>query len=185
MDGDDNDFDQLLDWLHPDRDQAGRKYEDIRRRLIRIFMHRGCTTAEDLADETIRRVTRKVREIRGDYSPDGDPALYFYGVARYVFLEYLKRRPEPTLPPTDNDGDDDEDTERGLRCLERCLARLTPQNRELILEYYQYSEHAKIERRRELARRLGLALNALRIRAHRIRAELKKCVRQCLEEAAA
>ena len=38
-------FDELLAWLNPDRERAGRKYEDIRQRLIRIFMHRGCLTA--------------------------------------------------------------------------------------------------------------------------------------------
>ena len=85
--------------MHPDRDQAGQKYEDIRRRLIRIFIHRGCITAEDLADETINRVARKVREVRDNYNPGDDPALYFYGVARNVYREYLKRRPEPSPPP--------------------------------------------------------------------------------------
>lgn len=175
-------FDELLGWLHPDdRDHAGRKYEDIRRRLIRIFIHRGCLTPEDLADETINRVARKVHEIRAGYNPDDDPALYFYGVARNVFREYLKRRPDPALPPP-VEGADEVTPE--YDCLEKCLGHLTPQNRELILEYYRDEEGAKIERRKKLARHFGLALNALRIRTHRIRAELKKCVLNCLKERA-
>lgn len=182
-------FDELLGWLHSDRDEAGRKYEDIRRRLIRVFIHRGCTTAEDLADETITRVTRKVLEVKAAYNPGDDPALYFYGVARNVYREYLKRKPEPLLsPPTappqeGTDGTDDSSLQ--YDCLEKCLKHLTPQNRELIMEYYQSGEGANIENRKKLASRLGLALNALRIRAHRIRAELKKCVLECVKEAAA
>ena len=178
-------FDELLGWLHTDRDQAGRKYEDIRRRLIRIFIHRGCVTAEDLADETITRVARKVREVRDNYNPGDDPALYFYGVARNVYREYLKRRPDPpsSPPTTPTDGDDDMTAE--YDCLDKCLKHLTQQNRELILEYYQNEEGAKIESRKRLAGRFGLALNALRIRTHRIRVDLKKCVLDCLREGAA
>ncbi|MGB8507760.1 MAG: hypothetical protein WCD76_05100 [Pyrinomonadaceae bacterium] len=176
-------FDELLDWLHPDRDQAGRKYEDIRSRLIRIFIHRGCTTAEDLADETINRVSRKVREVRANYNPGDDPALYFYGVARNVYREYLKRRPEPSPPPPQTPGEDDDVTPQ-YDCLEKCLKRLTPRNRELILEYYQSEEGPKIESRKMLASRFGLALNPLRIRTHRIRVELKKCVLECLRQGA-
>ena len=72
-------FDQLLAWLDPNREQAGRRYEDIRRKLVKIFVSRGCIIAEELADETINRVAMKVHEIVDTYT--GDPALYFYGVA--------------------------------------------------------------------------------------------------------
>lgn len=180
--GDSDDFDELLDWLHPDREQAGKKYEDIRRRLVRIFVHRGCTLAEDLADETINRVLKKVREIRTNFNPSDDPALYFYGVGRNVYREYLKRRPEPALPPPD-EGTDDETPE--YECLEKCLGLLSPSNRELILEYYGDEEGTKIDRRKKLAERFGMALNALRIRAHRIRLDLKRCVLECLKEGSA
>jgi RNA polymerase sigma factor (sigma-70 family) len=173
--------------LHPDRDHAGRKYEDIRRRLIRIFIHRGCTAAEDLADETIVRVTRKVRDVRAEYNPGDDPALYFYGVARNVYREYLKRRPEPPppTPPPVPAPDETDDVTPQYDCLEKCLKHLTLQNRELILEYYRSEEGPKIESRKKLASRFGLALNALRIRTHRIRVELKECVQDCLRQGAA
>jgi len=52
-------FDRLLQWLDQDRDEAGLKYESIRSKLIRIFKRYGWTTAEDLADESINRVTQK------------------------------------------------------------------------------------------------------------------------------
>ncbi|HEY0083559.1 MAG TPA: hypothetical protein VGB61_12265, partial [Pyrinomonadaceae bacterium] len=53
-------FERLLTWLSPDREQAGKKYEEIRQSLIKIFVWRGVHEAEDLADETITRVTWKV-----------------------------------------------------------------------------------------------------------------------------
>src|SRR5882762_2150995 len=84
-------FDGLLGWLDTNRDQAAQKYEKIRTRLIKIFICRGCGEADDLADETINRVTAKVDSIANSYT--GDPALYFYGVAQKVHLEYLRSRP--------------------------------------------------------------------------------------------
>ena len=56
-------FDALLKWLDSDREQAAMKYEDIRKRLIKIFTGRDCVEAEDLADETINRVVSKLDEL--------------------------------------------------------------------------------------------------------------------------
>jgi RNA polymerase sigma factor (sigma-70 family) len=175
-------FDELLAWLNPDREQAARRYEDIRDRLIRILMHRGCTVAEELADKAINQVARKVVEVKSYYV--GDPAFYFYGVARNIYNDYLKSLPdevdvEPELlsagPPEELG-----ESEAEHDCLEKCLGELTPQNRDLILEYHREKEGAKIEHHKEMAKRLGITLNALRILMCRIRAGLKKCMRECL-----
>lgn len=174
-------FDELLAWLHADRDRAGKIYEDIRQRLIRIFAYRGCVTAEDLADETINRVAKKVRELKGTYV--GDPSLYFHGVARYVHLEYAKKLPAslPAVLPDKPVETDDSELEHG--CLERCIGHLTPANRQLVMEYFQDDKRAKIEHRKELTERFGITINALRIRAHRVCLDLKKCMSECLEAA--
>lgn len=178
-------FDELLAWLNSDREQAAGKYEDIRKRLIRIFMHRGCTAAEELADKTINLVTRKVPEIKGTYV--GDPALYFYGVARNVYNDYRRQQPEAasvvleTLPAA---APVMEELEPEYDCLDKCLAKLPPQNRELVLEYYLEQEGAKIKRHKEMAGRLGVAINALRIRMCRLRASLKECMSKCLRAGA-
>jgi DNA-directed RNA polymerase specialized sigma24 family protein len=66
-------------------------------------------------------------------------------------------------------------------CLEQCMRQLIPRNRELIVEYYRYDRAAKIQHRKELAERMDVAVNALRIRAHRIRNNLQKCVFRCIE----
>src|SRR5437660_1897600 len=170
-------FDRLLDWLDADRDRAGKKYETVRLRLIKIFTCRGCTEAEDLADETINRVTAKVEEVAENYS--GDPALYFYGVAQKVHLEYLRKRHPPLVPVPVMPS---EASEEEYECLEQCVERLPTGNRRLVLEYYQEEKQAKIDHRRELAEQLGIAVNALRIRAHRIRLTLQQCVQNCLEQ---
>lgn len=169
-------FDLLLAWLDPDREKAGEKYEKIRIRLIKIFTCRSCIDAEGLADRTINRVSSRVADISSTYQ--GDPALYFYGVANKVFLEEL--RPLPTIPPSVFD-DSPEDREAQLECLDRCLKLLSTQNRTLVLRYYAQEKRAKVLNRKTLAEELGIALNALRIRAHRIRAGLQQCVLQCLE----
>jgi DNA-directed RNA polymerase specialized sigma24 family protein len=172
-------FDKLLQWLDADRDNAGRKYESIRVRLIKIFACRGCLEADDLADETINRVTRKLDQMN-EYS--GDPALYFYGVAQKVHLEYLRQNRPRTIPPPMVDTDQ---IERRHACLDQCLDQLPEEGRKLVLEYYREVKRAKIDHRRKLADQLGIAVNALRIRAHRIRLQLQQCVSNCLENEAA
>lgn len=168
-------FDSLLAWLDPDRERAGEKYEAVRRRLIKIFTCRGCRDADELADRTINRVALKAPEVSKGYV--GDPALYFYGVAQKIFLEYV-RKPPASLPPPPQDNSDE--TEREYACLERCMEGLSPTSREMVLEYYRGEKGAKVERRKRLSERLGIGQNALRIRAHRVRAALQQCVEGCL-----
>ncbi len=179
-------FDSLLDWLDADRDRAGRKYESIRLRLIKIFTCRGCHQAEELADETINRVVARVVELASGY--EGDPALYFYGVSQKVHLEYLRKvhtQPIDLAAESSQNSqtiDLTSDIEPEYECLERCLEQLPPDNRDLVLRYYQQERKAKIEHRKSLATELGIAVNALRIRAHRIRVVLQRCVRNCIEQ---
>jgi len=171
-------FEALLSWLDPGREAAGCKYEAIRRRLIKLFVSRGCSDAEDLADLTINRVIDRLPDIRGGYV--GDPANYFCGVARNVYLESRRRKeiatgylPQPAAEP-------EERPDQWRECLSRCLSALPPDQRTLVLEYYLDDKRAKIDRRRRLAEASGFTANALRLRAHRIRAALEKCVLQCV-----
>ena len=173
-------FNQLLSWLGPNPDQAGKKYEEIRFRLIKILTCRGCLVPEDLADETINRVAKRVSEIAATYV--GDPALYFFGVANNIHLEFLRRKPDPVPPQP---AEPSQESELEYQCLEQCMQQLSPKSRELIVQYYQDEKRAKIDHRKELAQKLGIALNALRIQAYRIRASLQECVFQCLQTAAA
>ena len=177
-------FDSLLAWLHKDREQAARIYEEIHAKLIRGFKAHSCPVPEDLADETINRVAKRVPEIVEIY--DGDPARYFFGVAYKVFLEYLKKGPDLVELPSENllTRDQPDDIEPVYDCLDQCLQRLSTHTRELILQFYQGEKRVKIELRKELARRLDTKLANLRLQAHRIRSILKKCIQTCLEQRA-
>lgn len=173
----------MLRWLDGDREQAGLKYEEIRLRLIRIFAWRGVNCAEELADETINRVLSKVHNVAPSYS--GDPALYFYGVAQNVFLEYSKRKPElPSTPMIELAGELAEQDDTSYDCLDECLEQLDPETRWLIVEYYQEEGQAKIDYRKVLAARLGVSSHTLRMRTHRIKATLKECITRCRQKAA-
>lgn len=169
-------FNALLDWLGSDREQAGVRYEEIRRSLIRIFINRGCDEAEDLTDETINRVVSKLDEIKQEFT--GDPARYFHGVANKVLLEYQRRK---LPPPTPFPPDDSKRIELEYRCLDHCIGRLSEENRKLLLLFYQAEGREKIEQRRFLAEELGISPNALRIRAFRLRTALQQCVEKCVE----
>src|ERR1051325_10973722 len=83
-------FEKFLFWLHPNREEAGRKYEGIRRHLIVILTCRGCAEAEELADETINRVIRRAQQMADTYQ--GEPAPYFITVAHNLYLEYVAKR---------------------------------------------------------------------------------------------
>jgi DNA-directed RNA polymerase specialized sigma24 family protein len=172
-------FEALLQWLNSDREQAGKRYEDIRGRLIKIFSARGCAEPDLLADETMNRVTRRVEEISQTY--EGDPALYFYGVANKIHMEQLrKQRPIETLPPVPVP--DMDDYEEEYVCLESCMGHLPARTRDLLLQYYEHEQQNKIAQHQRLADRLGIGLNALRIRVHRARQVLRKCIINCLEK---
>lgn len=173
------DFDRLLEWLDDDdREVAGEKYEIIRRNLIKIFNCRGCPNPEELADETINRVASRVGVVAVTYT--GDPSNYFYGVAKIVHLEYMKTRPTlvaPLAPPSE----EEQQAEQILYdCLENCVRALEAGSRNLVLEYYVGEKRDRIEKRKELADRLGITPAVLRLKAYRIRLGLQKCVAVCV-----
>ena len=171
-------FERFLLSLDPDRDRAGLKYELLRSKLISYFDWRNCPFPEDEADEALNRVIKKIsagEEIR-------DPSTYVFGIARMLLLEIARATEKErialnllqTVPSIDMDS---EEMQRRIETLKGCLAKLPERNRELITQYYEGGEGAgKIKKRRELALRLGLPLNALRIRACRLREKLEICL---------
>lgn len=176
-------FDRLLACLDTDREAAGQKYVEIRGNLMRFFEWRGCAFPEDHADETINRVAKRVfegEEIR-------NPAGYFIGVGRLVLLEVYKEREKKQralgeMAYSTVESHDLEELEPRAECLKRCLEGDTPDNRDLILQYYQGEKRAKIENRRKLSERLKTPLNTLRMRALRLRERLQVCVADCLKD---
>jgi len=170
-------FDKLLAWLDPDRDKAGEKYNRIQLRLVRIFACKGCCEPEDLADETLDIVMRKIDWLRENY--EGDPALYFFGVARKKHLEQLRRKPLPNLPLAEPAS---EEISRASECLDHCLEKLAPDDRQLVVRYHEENRGEKIRLRKRLAAELGVSINALRIKVFYLHSDLRQCVDSCMRK---
>lgn len=184
-------FHKLLNWLDEGANSEGQKYLQMRRRLVAYFDRKNCLTPDELADETLNRVARRLEE-EGAIETE-TPAKYCYIVARFVFMEYLRKsHKEHAALDEIKQRERDKNAaasevqnqkvikEKTLICLDQCTEKLESASRELILRYYFGKERAKIESRRTLAEELGITMNALSIRACRIRDKLEACVRQCL-----
>ena len=171
-------FDGLLAWLDADPHAAARKYEQIRRSLIRYFEARRCVAPDVQADQVIDRVARRLSEGADIYA--SDPYFYFQGVALRVFQEYLRGDRTPIAVPLPQP-EDAARLQRRLECMERCLEGLPAETRAMMLEYCTVDKSSKRRQREALAARLGMTVNSLRIRVHRVREQLEQCVSGCLE----
>jgi RNA polymerase sigma factor (sigma-70 family) len=116
---------------------------------------------------------------------EGDPRLYFLAVANNLIKENFRRiKTHVSLSDVDlsqhltTEGEKDD----GLiaECLETCLEDLSPERRMMIIEYYAKEKMAKIEHRSQLAQRLGISVETLRVRVFRIRASLEECIERCV-----
>lgn len=177
-------FHRLLDWLDESSESGGQRYVVIRRRLVQYFDRKNCSSPHELADETLNRVARRLEEEGGEIT-GSTPSQFCFNIARYIFLESLRRREhnEPLLEDVANSPQFQEKGEwEQLRsnCLEKCLQTLDPEDRIVILGYYQGERRVRIENRKLIAAKLGVSVNALTIRACRIRIKLELCIRKCL-----
>lgn len=187
-------FERLLAHFGDERETAATAYELARQKLVRLFRYRGCRSSSELADEVFNRVAHRIE--RGEQIARDQIGNYLFGVARNVLREY-HRRPDgaavglddiaPSAQPIDDpSARADEIEERRiadnrLECLEECLSKEPLETRAMVVEYYEGQEAAKIRNRREMADGLGTTLNSLRIRMHRVRVRLERCVTECLE----
>jgi len=189
-------FTRLLEWLDGGVDSSGQTYLEMRRRLTSYFVRRNRPFADDLADETLSRIS-KILEQDGAITVTPQ-ARFCYVVARFVMLEDVRReqreqqRDRSTrdtrssteawsgrraeLLQTENDAT----RERQLERLDLGLRLLAPEQRELIVEYYRDKGQGTITHRRDMANRLGISVNALCVRASRIRAALESGMKERL-----
>ena len=178
-------FAHLLRWLDDDVDSHGESYLSMRSRLVTYFDRKNCTNPDDLADEVLNRVGRRLEE-EGRIDTEA-PAKYCYTVARFVFMEQLRSPAarEVAIEDLDLRARDDQseavyEREAALHCLEKCSGSIDESQRGLIVRYYSGEKGAKIANRKQIADELGVTLNALGIRAFRIREKLEACVTKCL-----
>lgn len=187
-------FQRLLDWLDEGVNSDGRIYLEMRQRLVAYFDRKNCLAPDDLADETLNRVARRLEE-EGTIESE-TPAKYCYITARFVFMESLRGKAKASVPLDDvlrhrqanslaaseSEKEEKEIKEKMLVCLEQCTGKLEAASRDIIISYYYGAERIKIENRRSLAEKLGITTNALTIRACRIRDKLEICVGNCVGE---
>ena len=176
-------FDALLTALGPDRDEAADRYLEIRRNLVRLFEWRACPAPDEYADETLNRCARKI----GEGEEIRDIATYAIGVARMLVREMSRNRTKDTRPledapePRTMPNEINDESERRLDCVRKCLGKLTPENRDLILHYYHGEKGDKIQNRKGLTQLFGIGASGLRMRALRLRQSLQLCAENCLQ----
>jgi DNA-directed RNA polymerase specialized sigma24 family protein len=175
-------LEKFLKWLSADREEAGKKFEQLRGKLTQFFAWGGCHIPEELFDKTVDVASKKIESGAVDRSVN--PFAYCSGVAKNVLNEY---RRDVRLDPARDDipslwSPEPEWDERELACLTRCLDRLGAHDRDLITLYHKYEGRKKIEVRKEMAAIEG-GRNMLRIKIFRIKNSLRDCVSACVQQA--
>ncbi len=167
-------FAKFLNWLNPDLLIAGEEYERLRFRLTTFFSHRNCRFADELADETINRVTLKIHETIIE-----NKLAFCYGVAKNVFLESLRKEKDFLNIDDVQIAEKKEESSFDSDCLDKCLGELSNENRTLILDYFSENKSAKISLRERLSESLGITQTNLRMKIVRIKKILKVCLMEC------
>jgi RNA polymerase sigma factor (sigma-70 family) len=180
-------FQRLLQALSPEPAEAASRLAALLARLQKFFLWSRFDAPDDLAWEVLSRVARKLLE--------GEPIVnieaYSSGVARLVAKEAHTRlrRESEALREFERSIEQNHPhelqgaalrSERASGALEACLNELSPQNRDILLRYYEGDEGARIRNRQQLAAQLGISLNALRNRALRLRERMEKSLREAL-----
>lgn len=181
-------FQLLLDRLDANADTAAAKYEELRLRIGYLLRWRGCADShtDELVDLTFDRVATKLAA--GEQVENIN--AFTAAVARFIWLEHTRKNRTDAvgddLPETPVEPDMEflDDPDRRVQCLRRCVAtKLSDEDRRLVVDYYDCDadEKAKTARKR-LADSLGLSLNALKVRACRLRMKLERCINDCVAD---
>lgn len=170
-------LDALLLRLSPDRDEAARQFELLRRKLLQFFTYEACRFPDRWADETLDRLAKRL--VEGE--PVDDVNGFVRGASRLVLKEaqLIEQRDRAAAAAAVPLMAEPTRAESDARCLERCLAQLPAEQRSLVEAYYTGDMQARISGRKELAARFGMTVEALRSRAFRIRRQLEDCFFQC------
>ena len=181
-------FRLLLDRLDPVEERAWELHDNLRRKLIWFFEADFPVQAEDLAEEALDRIARKLQTdtIR-------DVAEFAFGIARNLRKEVSRRNLITTRliasgaigqPGRSHENPEQVvihqlDMDRKLACYRKCLRQLDPEDRRLLSIYYPADGTDLEERREALAQELQITLGALRTKMARLREQLEKCFAGC------
>jgi hypothetical protein len=109
-------------------------------------------------------------------------------VARFVSLEQSRKNKVDAvgddLPETPVEPDLHflDDPDQRMKCLRRCVAsKFSEDDKQVVIGYYDTDADEKTKSaRKRLADSLGLTLNALKVRACRLRMRLEECINDCV-----
>lgn len=174
----------LIAFLAPDPDRAAELYLVMHAKLVTFFENRNSPDPVQHADEVFDRVSRKIAE----GVEISNPMHYCYGVARMLQKELYKevkrnREAADGFYSECGGGEGDEEENLTAICLHKCLGQMPEDERQRLLEYYEGSAGARIERRKKMAKLLNATLNSLRIDIFRSRMKLQQCTNKCCAEA--
>lgn len=174
--GGDNRLESLMkSYQNGDRQAFECLFEELHPKILQYLASKAWdrTVAEDLLQETFLQIHRS----RATYQP-GKPVLpWIFGIARYVFLMYLrsskkergrKRQLEPELfeeipVPPEVEGLFSEDLVRSA------LRQVSPEKREPLLLHHVWGFSF-----REVAGLMGIGRSAAKVRSHRAMEELRE-----------
>lgn len=165
-------FDELFKMLEPEAASMESRFSQCRRKLFKFFVWRRCEDPESLADETIVRLLKNVNN--GQQISSQRPYSYVYGIASNVFQEYLRVRRKNVVVTDLSHVADRAFTPDEDGCGPLCLKKLDPEKRELLVHYYLDNED-----RDKIAEEQVSSINALRLKIHRIKQELRRCWEEC------
>ena len=174
MHADDNNFNRLLSRLEPDMEDATARYKQLRTKLIKFFAWRRCQDPEGLADETISRTAKNLG--KGEDIRSETPYSYIYAIGKNVYREYrrgIKKADTISIRLLESRQAPNEDRED---CRGYCLKNLSLDKQKLLREYYLGEKSREV-----LAQSLNLSINALRLKVHRLKSELKSCYEDCVK----
>ncbi|HVL72886.1 MAG TPA: sigma-70 family RNA polymerase sigma factor [Beijerinckiaceae bacterium] len=152
----------------------GRHHVRIYRFALRITGDQAA--AEDVVSEVFFDVWRQADRFEGRSSV----STWLLGMARFKALSTLRRRPEAPLQEEHAEiADESDDPEAAAQkkdkaaALRRCLARLSPEHREVIdlVYYHERSIH-------EVAEIVGVPENTVKTRVFYARKQLSELLRQ-------
>lgn len=162
----------LTEWLRlldSDLSATADKYAELSRGLVRYFEWNRCLEPEDMAQETLLRGFRRLKD--GASITIGDPRGYFWGIARNVLREGWKPRREVSIDDKDFPIPDSEfrrlnRAEQSV-FLRECQNALPAKEKEMLVAYAEGMGAAWGEQN-------GVEPGALRLRIHRLRQKLER-----------
>ena len=168
-------FKGLLRSLHMEEEAAVERYRRLHGRLVLFFMRHRSYHPEDLADQVVNRLARKLSEGLSI----GNIEAFALGMARLVVREEQTRslrerncylelcRNESVVQRTFNE------RENSYQWMENQLATLPVSQRSMLERYHEGDGIRRIRERQKLAEEMGLSIGTLRKRIFDLQAMLR------------